>query len=259
MSPFASLLVVVALFGTVLGLPFGLYALLTRGRRRAIGQIRREASLRGWQFGVRRWQGNPSAFRIRGRSSSGLDWILTSGGAADANQGWSVLLAVRVPALAGEMDLAILPRDAAGAAAQVLRAGLSHEFQDRIASVSGTLANAIGFSESAQEVPSGFSDFDAAYKVLILPTRIERSPINAERARRLLNWPPDALSPHSILIWRDSFGLHVQARLRATPTWPTISYLVGLVEQLCAQLPASATRPEPKGVVDRLAASFFEP
>src|SRR6267154_342061 len=62
-------------FAIVLGFPIGLYVLLTRGRRRAMREIRQGAEERGWRFKLRHWQGNPTAFGIAGATGSGLEFF----------------------------------------------------------------------------------------------------------------------------------------------------------------------------------------
>jgi len=56
---------------------------------------------RGWRYCLRRWQANPTAFRIDGRTQSGLGWILISGNSGGYDRGWSVRLGLRFPAWAG--------------------------------------------------------------------------------------------------------------------------------------------------------------
>src|SRR5260370_41808954 len=96
------LFIVVVGFAIVLGLPVGLYALLTRGRRRAMREIRRGAEAQGWRYRLRHWQGNPTAFRIDGKTHSGLSWVMTSGSTRGYDKGWSTVLRLRVPILGGE-------------------------------------------------------------------------------------------------------------------------------------------------------------
>src|SRR5665213_3599562 len=73
----------------VLCLPIGLYTLFTSGRRRIMRAIRKGAAERGWKYRRDRRQGNPAAFRIDGRTDSGLPWTLTSGNSSSYRQGWS--------------------------------------------------------------------------------------------------------------------------------------------------------------------------
>src|SRR6267154_3659874 len=105
------LLALIAGFAIVLGLPIGLYVLLTRGRRRAMREIRQGAEERGWRYKLRHWQGNPTAFRVEGATRSGLNWIMKSGGTRGYNKNWTTVLGLHVPILGGEMDVTILPRE----------------------------------------------------------------------------------------------------------------------------------------------------
>ena len=77
MKSIPPLVLIAGLCAIVLGLPFGLYALLTRRQRRTTRQIRNAASRHGWTYRRRRWQGNPTAFRIDGQTESGLAWTLS--------------------------------------------------------------------------------------------------------------------------------------------------------------------------------------
>jgi hypothetical protein len=106
MNRISPLLLLVVFFVVVLGLPFVLYALLTRDRRRSMREIREGAVALGWRYKVRRWQGNSTAFRIDGTTRSGLSWIMTSGSTRGYDKGWSVVVGLRVPILGGEVDLA---------------------------------------------------------------------------------------------------------------------------------------------------------
>jgi len=72
MSQMQRVLIVAVAFAITIGLPVGLYVLLTRGRRRAMREIRQGAEGQGWRYRLRHWQGNPTAFRIDGRTHSGL-------------------------------------------------------------------------------------------------------------------------------------------------------------------------------------------
>jgi hypothetical protein len=110
MTPLPLITIVGGMFAIVLVVPFGLYALLTRSKRRTTREIRTEATQRGWQYRSRRWQGNPTAFRIDGRTRSGLAWVLSSGGSGSDNRGWNAELNLLFPILGGEVDFAVLPR-----------------------------------------------------------------------------------------------------------------------------------------------------
>ena len=101
------LLLVIGMLGAVLGVPFGLYAWLTRGQRRVIREIRLGAAGRGWQYRRRWWQGNPAAFRIDGRTGGGLDWIMTSGNSGVNESRWSAEVSIRFPMLTGEENFGV--------------------------------------------------------------------------------------------------------------------------------------------------------
>jgi hypothetical protein len=240
----------------VLGLPLGLYALLTRGRRRTMREIRAGTRQQDWQF-QRRWisRGDPTQFDIRGRTHGGLQWIMTSRGTSLNNRGWSVGLKLRFPMLGGQTDLAIMPREHRAGDVAVLAAKASPEALAKIAKFSGAAAGAVGFLKDAQESPTGMAGFDAAYQVLT--TKDLRQPlVDASLARRMLEWPADTIQPHSLLAWRDPFGLNVEARLPGPPNWATVSYLAALAEDFTARVPP-ATPSLPGGFVDRLAANFL--
>ena len=100
-----------------------------------------------------------------------------------------------------------------------------------------TLASAVEFSRNARELPSGYPALDNAYQVWALPDQIQQSPLDATLVDRVLHWPASAVAPHSVLTWRDPFGLHVEARLAGPANWATVSYFVALAEDLCAGLP----------------------
>ncbi len=258
MSQMQRLFIVVVGFAIVLGLPIGLYVLLTRGRRRAMREIRRGAEAEGWRYRLRRWQGNPTAFRIDGRTHSGLSWVMTSASTRGYDKGWSALLALRVPILGGEVDFAILPREPGHRSAgdALLRESghgsgapgeaLTARAVARVAAFSGALASGLEFSQNSRELPSGLAAFDAAYEVLVLPQQIQQPPVDAALGQRLMTWPENAIAPHSVRAWRNPFGLHIEARLPAPANWGNASYLAALAEELCARVPApqsSATSP----------------
>jgi hypothetical protein len=254
MKPFPPLLTVTGCFVLFLGLFFGLYALLTRGRRRTMREIRSGASTRGWRYRLSRWQGDPTAFRIDGRTENGLTWILKCGGSSGYDRGWCVRLGLRFPILAGETDLTVMPRDPTGHSFPALGDPVASKVQARVAAFSAAGAGAIGFLQSAREFPSGLSAFDAAYQVLALPRQIRQSPLDPALAERILHWPPDTVAPHSVLVWRDPFGLYFQARLPAPPNWATIRYFLALAEDFCVRLPAPEPSPAPRTFLDRLIA-----
>ena len=244
-------------FAAFLGVFFGLYALLTGGQRRTMREIRAAASGRGWRYRIRHWQGNPTAFRIDGQTRSGLNWILTSGDTSSYDRGWSVRLGLRIPALGGEVDFAILPRDSDGRDFALAGSAVPPGVENRLAALSGAAASAIGFFRDAREFQSGLSAFDAAYHILALPRHISHPPVDPALAGRFLSWPADAIAPHSVLAWRDPFGFHIHARLPGTPNQATVTYFVALAEDFCARIPAPAMSPAPSGFVDRLVARFL--
>src|SRR5579862_5123363 len=145
--PFSPLAIFAAMLFVVLGLPFGLYALLTAGRRRTMREIRVGASQRRWRFRLRHWTGDPTSFRIDGRTHSGLDWILKTIGAGSetSRPPWNVQLGVRFPALAGKVDFAILPREPGDRGTGLPASGLSAAVQAKVAAFSPTLGSAIDF------------------------------------------------------------------------------------------------------------------
>lgn len=254
MKAIPPVVILAVLLGVTLGLPLGLYALLTRGRRRLMREIRQRASARGWKF-RRRWGGDPTSFRIDGWGGSG-HWTLKSGSAGEATRGWAAELSLRFPALAGDVDVALVPRDSSHAPA-LLAPHRGPNAQNKVAAFSGTAASALGFFREAHELPTRVPEFDAAYRLLALPARLANSPVDAALAQRLLHWPADALAPHSLLAWRDPFGLHFQARLPSVPDWPTITYFISLAEDLASRLPAPSGSSAPRGIVDSLAARLM--
>ena len=138
---------------------------------------------------MRRWQGNPTAFRIDGQTRSGIPWILTSGNRDYAGPGWTVEMVLRFPMLGGETDLAVLPRTGEKHGAQLVTSPLPPAAESRIAAFSRTLASTVGFLEGAQELPTGFPPFDAVYRVLALVRQIDETPVDPALAGRILKWP----------------------------------------------------------------------
>jgi hypothetical protein len=258
MNRIPPLLVLVVFFALTIGLPFGLYALLTRGRRRSMREIQQGAEAQGWRYRLRRWQGNPTAFRIDGTTRSGLSWVMTSGSTRGYDRGWSVVLGLRVPILGGQVDLAVLPREA-GHGDAVLRGAIPAGVEARVAAFSGAIGSAVELFQNAQELPSGLAAFDARYEVLVLPKQIQKQPVDAALGQRVLSWPADAIAPHSVLAWRDPFGLHLQARLPGPPNWSTVSYFASLAEDLCARVPAPQSLPAPPTLFDRAVARILRP
>jgi hypothetical protein len=107
------------------------------------------------------------------------------------------------------------------------------------------------FFQNSRELPSGLAAFDAAYEVLVLPQQVQQSPVDAALGQRLMNWPANAIAPHSVRAWRDAFGLHIEARLPAPATWGNASYLAALAEELCARVPAPQSSGAPPTLFDR--------
>lgn len=257
-TPFPHLVIAAGLFAVVLGIPFGLYALLTRGQRRTMREIRAGALQHGWRYRLQRRQGSPTAFRIDGGTRSGLTWILTSGNTSGYDRGWSVLLGLRFPTLGGDVDFAVLPRDSDAHGSPLLGSGIPPGVESRVAAFSGTAASAVAFVRDARELPSGLAPFDAAYQILLSQQELPNQPVvDCPLAQRILHWPPDTVAPHSVLAWRDPFSLQLQARLPVTPNWATISYFLALAEDLIARVPRPVISPAPQGFVDRLVARFL--
>jgi hypothetical protein len=240
----------------VIGLPIGLYALLTRKQRRATREIRRAAAERGWRYRVRRWQGNPTAFRIDGRSRSGLAWIATSGSSGTDGSPWTATLAVRFPSLGGEMDFALLPRGDRGLSLTQLGQTVSPGMERRVAAFSGAAGSAINFFRDARILPIQ-AVFDATYEMLALPQKIQKPPIEPGFTDRVLNWPADSVRPHSVLAWRDPFGLHFHARLPGPPNWATVAYCLALAEEFCERVPPPEMSPNPPKLADRFIARIL--
>jgi hypothetical protein len=251
-------LLLVVFFAVTIGLPFGLYSLLTRARQRSMREIREGAAAQGWRYRLRRWQGNPTSFRVDGATRSASSWIMTSGNTRGYDKGWSVVAELRVPILGGEVDLAVLPREA-GHGDAVLRGAIPVGAKARVAAFSGAIGSAVELLQNAQELPSGLAAFDARYEVLVLPKQIQKQPVDAALGQRMLSWPADAIAPHSILAWRDPFGLHLQARLPGPPNWSTVSYFASLAEDLCARVPAPQSLPAPPTLFDRAVARILRP
>lgn len=253
LSPLAIVSAALALF---FGLFFGLYALLTKTRRRVMREIRAGAAARGWRYRLRRWQGDPTAFRIDGQTQNGLPWILKSTGTRGYDRGWSVRLALQFPTLAGKADVSIFPRDTGnGGPAQAGAAALS---AGAVAKFSEVAAETIGLLQAGREFPSGLPAFDQTYQVLGLPQRFAAAPVDAAVAQHMLHWPVGAICPHSLLMWRDPTALHFQARLPAPPNWATVSYFLVLAEELCRRLPAPDVPANTPTLADRVIARILE-
>lgn len=246
--------VVVAVSAITLGVPLALYALLTRKRRAALREIRENSQSRGWKFRFRHWTGNPIAFRIEGHSRTGLSLVMKSGGSSGYEAGWNATLSLGFPELAGEPDVAVLPRSAAGR--DIAPRGVSPEMQARVEAFSGLAASAIRLLQEGKEMPSGLAAFDAVYRVLRLGVSWQPL-VDAKLAERIIAWPIEAYALHAMLAWRDPFGFYIQARLPAPPNWATISYVVDLADDLCARLPAGKMAGPPKGMLDQFLAGIL--
>jgi hypothetical protein len=232
----------------------GLYLLLTTGQRRTMREIRRAAAEHGWRYGIRHWQGDPTAFRIDGQTSIGLPWIMRSSSTRGYDQGWSATLVLRFPTLGDEMDFAMLPRAPGDSGIKEAAANLSQAAQQRVTSFSAAAADAVAFLRDARDLSSGVAAFDAAYQVSALPRRLVHSPIEPALAKRIMDWPHDSIRPHSVLAWRDPFGLVLEARLPAPANWATVSYLLALGEDLCGRLPPPEGSAAPSTFLDRVIA-----
>lgn len=210
-----------------IGLPIGLYFLFTVDERKTSSEMRREAVSRGW-----RYRNKAGGFRIEG-STSGLGWVMTSGNSREGEMRWSSDLDLRFPEHGGETDVAILPRDRN----PLPIVALSPTVEARIARFSGTLAGAARFLRDAHELRTGVAEFDAAYEVRVRQTG--SPPVDAPLAGRILHWPADAVTPHSIVAWRDPFGFHFNARLPEPPNRATAVWLTSLGADCAARLPAA--------------------
>lgn len=239
----------------VLGIPFGLYALLTRVQRRVTREIRSAARQQGWSYRRRRWIGDPTAFRIEGRAASGLMWITTSEPAGGYDQGWTVRLGVRFPALGGKEDFALDPREPRTPIAAASASAISKSMDSRIAAFSQVLADEMEFHREGGELLSGVPAFDATYRILGLPSQLRASPVTPALAARMLNWPGEAVQPHSMLSWRDPFGFHFQARLPGPPNWAAVYQVVSIAEELASLMPPPISSPA-STLADRVAARF---
>jgi hypothetical protein len=214
--------IVAGVAAVCLGVPIGLYALLTTDQRRVTRAIRQGAARRGWRFRSR-----SGGFRIEGPN-----WIMTSGNSGEGERRWSCEVDVRFPGLSGQPDIAIVPRGGKPLPA-IPRA---EEIEARIAHVSGTLAAASEFLRSARKMPLGVAEFDLMYEVKV--TRNAASPVDEALAARILHWPIGTVAPHSMIAWRDPSGFHCKARLPQPPTLETIEWLAGLAEDCAARVPA---------------------
>lgn len=263
------LAIVAAAAATTAGMAFGLYALLTLRQRRTTREIRVNAREHGWSYRRRHWQGDPTSFRIDGQTANGLSWIMTTRQSGDNEPRWAVQLDLRFPTLAGEQDFSIEPREHSPPASTLpdsvpprpgsLGPSMPDGVESRVAAFSEVFAGEIGFYRQARELPSGQSAFDAAYRILVLPERIRRSPVDAALADRMLNWPANAIRPNSLLCWRSPYGLHLQARLPGPPNWQTVSCLLALGEEMITRIPPPEMAAAPHTLIDCVVARFMKP
>lgn len=258
MNRIPPLLALVAFAAVTLGVPFGLYALLTRGRRRMMREIRRGAEVRGWRYRLRRWQGNPTAFRIDGSAGSGLPWTIASGGTRGYDRGWTCVLELRVPQLGGQVDFAILPRDPT-LQQKTIGGAISPSGEARVAKFSSLISSGLEFLKNARELPSGLAEFDRAYEILVLPQQFSRSPLDAALAQKFLHWPTDAVAPHSVLAWRQAFGFCLDARLPGPANWRNVEYLASLAEEICPRMAAPLVSATPPTALDRVLGKIMQP
>jgi len=235
---------------TALGVPLGLYALLTRGQRRTRREIRHAAKKNGWEYHRRRWQGNPAAFRIDGRTPDGLPWKLTSGNRGYDGPDWTTELVLRFPTLGGDTDVAVVPRDQEHQGTLAATNSFPEGVHATVARFSRTVAAAVRFMGNAQEILSGQPRFDSRYQVLVSPNA-NRLVVDAALAGRILQWP-DALAVHSIVGWRDPYGFVLEARLPGPPNWATVAYFLTLGSEVVAHLPPATISAVPESMVDRL-------
>lgn len=259
MNQLSSWMILAGMAAICLGLPVGLYALLTRRQRRTTREIRRAAVERGWKYSVRRWQGNPTAFRIHGQSRSGVPWVATSGGSGADSSPWRATLAVRFPTLGGEMDFAVMPRGDRGPGLSQLAKGVTPGMDRRLAAISGAAESAVVFFRDARAIQSGCAAFDAAYEMLALPKKMQQPPFDSSLAERALHWPADSVRPHSMLAWRDPFALHFLVRLPGPPNWATVAYAIALAEELAQRVPPPEMSAAPPTTADRLVARILSP
>jgi hypothetical protein len=129
-----------------------------------------------------------------------------------------------------------------------------------VAAFSGAIGSAWSFFRTRKSSRAGsLAAFDARYEVLVLPKQIQKQPVDAALGQRALSWPADAIAPHSMLAWRDPFGLHMQARLPGPPNWSRVSYFASLAEDLCARVPAPQSLPAPPTLFDRAVGRILRP
>ena len=174
---------------------------------------------------------------------------MTSGNISETESRWSAELNLRFRTLGGETDIALTPRDG-----KPLPRPLPPAVEARIGRFSGKLAGTSKFLRESQEAPTGMAEFDALYELRATPDA--RNAVNAALAEHILHCPADAVTPHSVVAWRDPFGFHFHTRLPVDPNWVTVAWLAGSGEEFVSRLPAVVAAPVPSGWVDRIFAAF---
>jgi len=179
---------------------------------------------------------------------------VTSGSSGVNGGPWTATLAVRFPALGGEMDFAVMPRGERGPGLPQLAKGVTPGMGRRVAAFSGAAEGAVTFFRDALAIQSGSDAFDAAYEMLALPQKMQKPPFEPSLAERALHWPADSVRPHSVLAWRDPFALHFLARLPGPPNWAAVAYAIALAEELAQRVPPPEMSPHPPKSLDRIIA-----
>ena len=227
-----------------------LYRWLTAERRRTMREIRMQAEARGWSFKIRQWMGNPSAFRIEGRTGSGLAWVAKTESAGESDHGWSQKLTFHLRELAGATDFALVPRGKDDLNLKVMATNLSPAWRERITRWSGAFGGAIGFVEEHAEAPAGWPPFDAMYRVLVKPG--QNGPVDSRLARQIVEWPAGTVAAKEVVAWRGPFGFHFEVRLPDLANWATVEYAGNLVEEMVRRLPPAEPTETPSGFVDKM-------
>ena len=227
----------------------GLYRWLTAERRRTMREIRMQAEARGWTFKIRHWMGNPSAFRIEGRTGSGLAWVAKTESAGESDRGWAQKLTFHFRELAGATDFALVPRGKDDANLKQLEA-IPAVWRERIARWSGVFGGAIGFVEKHAEAPAGWPPFDAMYCVLVKAG--QNGPVDSRVARQVMEWPAGAVAAKEVAAWRGPFGFHLEMRLPGMANWATVEHAASVVEEIVKRLPPAEPAEAPRGFVDKM-------
>lgn len=201
----------------LIGISIEIYVLMARERVQLLREIRTSADSHSWTFSLKRGYRDPAAFGIQGETFSGLPWNVRTAGSSGNDHPGALRLELTFPTLRGKSDLVVAPRD---------------ERWECVVSAPSL--------PEAHEFPSGLADFDAVYKVLAAPGQASGPPLTPELAQRFVKWPKNTIAPNSVAAWRDQSGFHVEAHLSKMSNWATIEYLLGLGEDMCAQLPAPA-------------------